>query len=133
MVTLFCETKRTRPQHHYQDESYHKRIKPIDPGAAGWNEFSLTAFFVDAGEWSAAAQSGSALSGAEIHRAIGWGHAPRLGGVSQRGLANASDAGLVASPDPKPTQLATASARRLCAGCGGCHRLLAASAERLSE
>ena len=81
MVILFCATKRTKPSHHYHDESYHKRFEPIDPGTAYWDEFSPTAFYVDVGKRSALAEPGSAISGVEINRAIGCSRAESMGSI----------------------------------------------------
>jgi hypothetical protein len=72
---------------------------------------ALLHFFVDAGEWGAVAQSGSAIPSAQIKRAIGC----RRAWVAFRkgGLANASNPGVVAGTNPKPARLASASLRRL--------------------
>lgn len=132
MVTLICQ-KRTGPKHHYQDESYHKRTEPIDPGAACWNKFSPATFHVDVGKWGVVAQPRGSIPGAKIDWANRCSHAAGVGGVSQRGVANAGDPGVVAGTGAGPWRLASAPVRRVPAGWRRRHGFLADGIAELSE
>src|SRR3972149_7947565 len=91
---------------HYHDKSYHNRSDHFDARTSYRDESGNVAFYVYAGERSAAAQPRRDVSGAEIDRVVGHSHTQGLDSFWEGRLANVRVSGFVARVRHKAARLA---------------------------